>query len=103
MDDQKRLDALRFREDRARIIRDFCNHPGFQILKKKIEDKIEDSKHKWLAAKTSQEAEALRLQTQPWNEIYTMLITDILQGDAASVVIDNLTNQPSSDLGTNKA
>jgi hypothetical protein len=67
------------------IMRDFCRHQGFKILQDEIQAKIEDKRNAWLKATNAVEAEALRLQAQPWNEIMELLKKKIVEGDAANL------------------
>lgn len=69
------------------VMRDFCKHPGFAILQSMIEEKITDSRNAWLKAETPAQAEELRLQVKPWNEVLDMIKKRILEGDAAALAL----------------
>ena len=72
------------------ILEDFVRHAGFAVFKREIEQKINDSKQEWLKAKTTQEAENIRIKTQPWKEVFDLLTHKILQGRVAQQKLDQL-------------
>ena len=74
--------------EKASIIKDFCNHPGYKILKEIIEEKISDSRHSWLKAKNKDLAEAVRLKASAYQDIYDIMTRLIVEGMQASQLIN---------------
>jgi len=75
----------------ANVLRDFCAHAGFKILQREVAAKINDSRNEWLKA-DREKAEAIRVQTQAWGEVDSLLKRLILKGDAAKFA-ENLKTQ----------
>lgn len=73
---------------RANTIRDFINHPGFQILKEQVEERISDSRHSWLKAKDKEQAESIRLKAGAYQDIYDLLAKILKEGMQASDIIN---------------
>lgn len=87
--DDRQVEALKGSVQQGLLMEEFVRHPGYQILKRFIEEKISDSRKDWLNAKSSIEAEEIRIKTKPWNEIYNFLTTKILQGRAAQQKLES--------------
>jgi hypothetical protein len=82
---EARSNRLATIEQEGAIMRDFCRHAGYSILKRMVQEKIDDKRNAWLKATNKDEAEALRLQTQPWNEVMELISKTILKGDSANL------------------
>ena len=82
------LNKLKSKVERANVLKEFCNHPGYKILKEKIEEKISDSKHSWLKAKDKEHAEAIRLKAGAYQDVYDIIASLILEGMQASQIIN---------------
>jgi len=72
------------KEHEAGVMREFCRHPGFQLLKAELETRIADARHSWLKAPTPADAEAIRLRASAYEEVYSFLKSKILAGDVAT-------------------
>ena len=75
--------GLRAKSQEAGIIREFCQHPGFQIWRKELEAKMSDLKGKWFTS-NEQDGEKLKLRAQVYSEMLDILKAKMLVGDAAS-------------------
>lgn len=69
------------------VMRDFARHPGFKVLSNYIQSKVSDGRNEWLKAKTPDEAWALKLKHEPWQEIYDFIFHKIAKGDATAFTI----------------
>lgn len=90
---EKQIDGLKGTVHQGSIMEDFVRHPGFQILKRELEIKINDAKHEWLSAKSKDEAEEIRLKTKPLQEVYSLITHKILQGRAAQESLNKIENE----------
>ena len=88
--EEQNVEYLKGSVQQGVILEDFCRHAGFQILKRELERKIQDSKNEWLKAKSSQEAEEIRIKTKPYQEVYDLLTHKILQGRVAQQALEKL-------------
>jgi len=66
----------------ANVLRNFCQHEGFAILQREVAKKLNDDRSEWLKADRDK-AEAIRIQSQAWGEIDSLLKRLILKGDAS--------------------
>ena len=73
----------------AAIVRDFCKHSGFSILKREIDGKLNDMKNSWLTA-TADEAEKYRISVQVYNEVLYILKAKMIRGDSAARALQML-------------
>jgi hypothetical protein len=78
------LAKLELAANEAAVMRGFVQHPGYKLLVREIEKKIADKKNEWLNAKTSDEAEAIRLGNKAWGEILHFATALIIKGDLAN-------------------
>ncbi len=84
---KKRLGRLSLNAQEAAQLRDWCKQPGYLIFKRLVDEKILDKKQHWLRAKSAEEAETIRLQTQPWQEVYDLISKRITEGDASALLL----------------
>jgi len=73
----------------AALLQEMCKHPGFQILQRLINEKIQDNKNLWLRADTQEKCWEIKLRTQPWQEIFDMIFKKIALGHAADLLARN--------------
>ncbi len=81
------IDRNELKIQRANLMRDLYNHEGFKLLKAEIENRIADARHIWLKAKDKDAAEAIRLKTTAYQDVYDIITGKILEGAAASQII----------------
>lgn len=91
MIEDKQTFGLKSKMNKASAIRSMCQTPGFQILKKEFEAKIEKVTIKILDLATSpEEVASLRQKVQVWIEIQKMLKTMMLTGELCKRALDNV-------------
>src|SRR5882724_7818741 len=71
-------------------VRDMCKHPGWNVIKKKIDEKITMARNEWLNAKTSLEAEEIRIKTKHYSDIYDVIKSTIMKGDNATLILHQI-------------
>jgi hypothetical protein len=64
----------------ASVMREFVQHPGYQILVREIQAQITDSKSKWLEAPNADEAEKIRLAAKPWGDVLNLIKAIMMRG-----------------------
>lgn len=69
--------------ERGSVIRSFCQHPGFKLYEKELQDIIEDKKNKWLQG-NDDEAKLFRYHAQGVQMALGVLKRMILDGDLAN-------------------
>lgn len=97
-------ERLKVTVDEGDMIRSFCKHPGFALYKKAIEDKLADSKNKWLTG-SKEDAEVARYRAQGLMEAFNELKKFILSGDNARQILvkeaqASVLTEPQAELHT---
>lgn len=77
------------------IIRSWCQHQGYKIYEKALQEKISDKKNVWLKG-SDEEAKTARIRAQGIQEALDELKKFMLQGDTAAHVL-NQTSAPISE------
>lgn len=80
----------------AATMREFVQHPGYQILIREIESQIKDSKNKWLEAPNADEAEKIRLAAKPWGDVLNLIKAIMMRGVNAQRTEQHLDSQGSN-------
>jgi hypothetical protein len=80
----------------AAVMREFVNHPGYQILVREIQAKVTDAKSRWLEAPTADEAEKIRLAAKPWGDVLNLIKSIIVRGMNAQRTEVHLDSQGSN-------
>lgn len=73
------------------MVRDLCQHPGFKLYLKSLEDLKARREKTWLSG-TEQEAREARLQAQGIELAITELKKFIISGDRANKMLDENSN-----------
>lgn len=73
--------------------RDLCQQPAFKDLLSEIEDRITDKHHRWLSAKTKEDAEEIRIKTKSFQDLLDLIKKKILQGDHAKQTLRRMSDQ----------
>ena len=93
MEESRQLESLKGTVQQGSIMESFVQHPGFQILKRELDRRIEDKKNEWLSARTQEEAEEIRIKTKPLKEVYDLITHKILQGRSAQDTLNKLESE----------
>jgi hypothetical protein len=80
----------------AAVMKEFVQHPGYQILVREIQAKVTDAKSKWLEAPTADEAEKIRLAAKPWGDVLNLIKSIIVRGINAQRTEEHLDSQESN-------
>jgi hypothetical protein len=86
--DEAQKEKLVSEVQEAAIIRDFCKHSGFAVLRKELDSKINDLKNSWLTAADPATADKYRVRAQVYNEVLDCLKAKIIKGDMASKALE---------------
>lgn len=70
------------------LIRQFCQHPGFGLYRKALEEIIEDKKQTWLRG-SEQEAKEERIRAQGIQKSLDVLKQFILLGENSARILNN--------------
>jgi hypothetical protein len=81
-------DKLRVTVEQAAQIRDLCEHPGFKLLRKSLEDKLASYHKQWLAA-SDEEASKMRYRTQGFNVVLDEVKSFLLAGEVSRRTLQN--------------
>lgn len=84
---QEQLGHLERAAGQGGMVRDLCQHPGFKLYLKAIEDLKAKREKIWLQG-TEQEAREARLQAQGLELAITELKKFIISGDRANKMLD---------------
>lgn len=95
-------EGLKVTVDNGDMIRSLVKHPGFELYRKALEEKIADSKNKWLSG-TDEEAKQARYRAQGLMEAINELKKFILSGDQARRILvqeaqDSVLTEPRAEL-----
>jgi hypothetical protein len=81
------------------VLREWAKHPGFTILKRWLDQEINDARNRWLSASNKDEAEQLRLENKGLVKVYDFVKKTILQGDFANNQLAKLASESISSDG----
>ena len=79
----------------GRTIRAWCQHPGFAVYKRALEEILADKKNKWLTG-TDEEAKLSRVQAQGVQKAMDVLTQFMLVGDSATQILTREQEDPLS-------
>lgn len=80
----------------AAVMREFVQHPGYQILVRELQAKVVDAKSMWLEAPTAVDAEKIRLAAKPWGDVLNLIKSIIVRGMNAQRTETHLDSQGST-------
>lgn len=80
----------------AATMREFVQHPGYQILIREIQAQVVDAKSKWLEAPNAEEAEKIRLAAKPWGDVLNLIKSIMVRGVNAQRTEQHLDSQGSN-------
>lgn len=84
------VESLQKRVQEAALIREMCGTPGFSILKKRFDEKIQKATSRLLdMSTTDEEIKSIRLKLSVWTEITNMLKALLLTGEYASHTLNS--------------
>lgn len=89
-----KIARLASRAERGAVIRSFCQHAGFEIFRKELDEIVADKKNKWLQG-TDEEAKIFRYQAQGVDMALGVLKRFILDGNLAASQLHAETADPS--------
>lgn len=70
-------------------MRQFMNHPGFDIWHKDLQEKIDDTKKEWLTAGSPEEAEKVRNRAVQLNSALDLVKRRVVEGDNARKMLES--------------
>jgi len=79
---------LQAKAEAGMIMRQFMNHPGFDIWHKDLQLKIEDVKKEWLTCQDAVQAEKIRTRAVQLNEALDLIKKRVVEGDNARKFLD---------------
>lgn len=77
----------------GKVIRAWCQHPGFAIYKKALEDVVADKKNKWLQG-SDEDAKLERIRAQGIQKALEVLTQFMTIGDSASMILTREQSDP---------
>ena len=77
----------------GKIIRAWCQHPGYAIYKKALEDHLTDKKNNWLKG-ADEEAKLERIRAQGLQKAFEILTQFMTVGDSASIILTREQEDP---------
>jgi hypothetical protein len=86
--------------DIGMVMRQFMNHPGFDIWHKDLQAKIDDNKKEWLTAEDPAIAERIRTRAIQLNEALDLMKRRIIAGDNAAKMLNTMRDE---ELDLNQA
>lgn len=70
----------------GKVVRAWCQHPGYTVFKKALEEVLADKKNKWLQG-SDEEAKLARVQGQGVQKALDILTQFMIVGDTASQIL----------------
>lgn len=81
---ERKLAGLEKTANEGELLRDLMRHPGYELLKKRMESKIEMCRKSWLdPKKTQEELMSIRQEAFAYQEVVNFLTVKILQSQMA--------------------
>lgn len=72
----------------GQIIRSWCQHPGYAIYKKKLEEVLADKKNTWLKG-SDEDAKQERIRAQGVQKAFDILTQFLMLGDNAARILNS--------------
>lgn len=85
---EQQLARLQTNVQEGAIIRSWCQHAGYAIYKRKLEEILADKKNLWLKG-SDEDARQERIRAQGLQMAFTVLTQFMTLGDNASKIINN--------------
>lgn len=83
--------------DTGMVMRQFMNHPGFDIWHKDLQAKIEDNKKEWLTVTDPLQAERIRTRAVQLNEALDLIKRRVVAGDNAAKMFNTMRDEELED------
>ena len=74
-------------------MRDFCKHPGFTVLMRWIDAKVEQGHKEWMTTQDPKKREELWYKAQPYAEFQAYLKKLLIEGDHAAHTLHEMQSQ----------
>ncbi len=85
---EQQLSKLNLNVQEGQIIRAWCQHPGFPIYKRKIEEILMDKKNAWLKG-SDEDARLERIRAQGLQRAFDILTQFLMLGDNAAKLLND--------------
>lgn len=92
---EQQVTRLVHNAETGKVIRAWCQHPGYTVFKRALEEVLSDKKNKWLAG-TDEEAKMARIQGQGVQKALDILTQFMLVGDTAAQILAREQEDPLS-------
>lgn len=76
-------DQLSKKINDAALVRDLFQHPGMEVMRRKVEKETGRANSQWLLAETDDEAKRIRDNAKGYEQFFRFAKEVILQGDVA--------------------
>lgn len=92
---EEQVKRLVHNAETGKVIRAWCQHPGYAIFKRALEEILADKKNKWLSG-TDEDARTARVQGQGVQKALDVLTQFMLVGDTAGQILAREQEDPLS-------
>lgn len=85
---EQQLTKLNVNVQEGHIIRAWCQHPGYALYRKKLDEVLADKKNAWLKG-SDEEAKLERIRAQGLQKAYDILTQFLMLGDNAARILNS--------------